>query len=194
MASAPTPQRLESVPPPEKQVPEAVVDFVYRTIQRTDAQIQYSNAKASLLITINSLVLTFTLLNAEKLLLMGTTRFPRRVFEMLFLSIGVSGLMSLGLAIWVVAPLFKAHENDGTGTHRASLFYFQDIVSRSVSEYASHVLAARQEELVSDLVRQSHALAAIAVAKFQLIKWSARFFIIGVIGPLLALYLLKATQ
>lgn len=131
------------------------IDFLLKIINRYDAYITSTNAKASLIIAWNGVVIGAILLKYQEIISQFSCVSKVSTFAGLLLAIcGIMALVSNGLIFGVVFP-FLTSSRDGRG----SLIYFGSVAKTDPQEYASAIQAASSVDLIEDLAHQASTLA-----------------------------------
>ncbi|MEK6371348.1 MAG: Pycsar system effector family protein [Acidobacteriota bacterium] len=128
------------------------VDIILRTIQQHHVQLSVmADTKASILITISSIVLTIALSRSENPALRPA-----------LLTIAVSSLISLLLAIIAVLPTFTRRKNTAP-----NLFFFGHFASMSEAEFMDRMerTLATDDALYTAAARDIHGLGVYLYRK-----------------------------
>ena len=128
------------------------VDYVLRTIQQHHVQLStMADTKASILITISSIVLTIALSRSND---------PR--LGAALWTIAVSALISLLLAIFAVLPTFTLRRNT-----RPNLFFFGHFATMSEPEFIEQLerVCASDDTLYAAAARDIHSLGVYLYRK-----------------------------
>jgi hypothetical protein len=151
------------------------VDNVLRTIQQHHVQLSVmADTKASILITISSIVLTIALSRSENPALRPA-----------LLTIAVSSLISLLLAIVAVLPTFRRRRNMS-----ANLFFFGHFASMSETEF----MEALERTLESDEALYTAAARDIHSMGVYLFRKKYRFLRLAYIALLTGFIIATAVE
>lgn len=131
------------------------IDFFLKIINRYDTYITSTNAKASLIIAWNGVVIGAILLKYQEIISQFSCASKGSTLAGILMVIcGILALVSNGLIFGVVFPFLTA-SRDGRG----SLIYFGSVAKIDPQEYASTIRAASSDDLIEDLAHQSATLA-----------------------------------
>ena len=135
----------------------AKITLIMDVIKRYDNYIVSTNAKASLIIAFNSLILGTVLLKFSDIIYFNCSLIAKVAVGFLLVLISASSLFSLFFVFIVVYPYFgrKADEEE----QETSLIYFGSIAKMSGREYFENLDMVTIEELVADLSEQAVILA-----------------------------------
>lgn len=140
---------------PPDYPPASRIDFILKIINRYDTYITSTNAKASLIIAWNGVVIGAILLKYQEVInQFSSTPGMHALAASLLVICGITALVSNGLVFGVVFPFLTA-SRDGRG----SLIYFGSVAKTDPQTYANEVRAASSAELIEDLAHQASTLA-----------------------------------
>lgn len=141
---------------PQQDLPSASrIDFLLKIINRYDTYITSTNAKASLIIAWNGVVIGAILLKYQEIISQFScvSKVPT-LAGLLLVICGILALVSNGLIFGVVFPFLTA-SRDGRG----SLIYFGSVAKTDPQEYVNAIQAASSGDLIKDLAHQASTLA-----------------------------------
>ena len=152
-------------------------------LERNDEAIRFSDTKATILLSLSSIVITILFDKSEflKLLFLNSSHYPRAivVISLIFLSCGI--LTVFGATIYVIFPRMNKSLKPGT-------LFFSDYAGRSEEESKILIANLTAEESIAQLASEIQITSEIAKQKFI----GNRVAIIGevfVILGLLSIYL-----
>jgi len=164
------------------------VDFLFKKILRYDFYINSTNAKASIIIAWNSIVIGTILLKYNPIIgLYLTPEWAYYVAHVLLIIMATSSIVSIGFMFQVINPFLLAGSND---TCSKSLMFFGDISKMSLDEYSKKEIGLTYEEIHSDIIRQAYVLATGLNNKMKNMQRSITAIYIGLL-PFSLLILLK---
>lgn len=131
--------------------------FIQEIIKRYDNYIISTNAKASLIIAFNSLILGTVLLKFGEIISFYNSSRMSGVAGLLLVLISVSSLLSLFFVFGVVYPYFGSKTDDEN--QRNSLVYFGSVSKINAQEYLNRLEICSIEDLIKDLTAQTTILA-----------------------------------
>ena len=152
------------------------VDFLWKIISRYDHYINSTNAKASLVIAWNGVVIGAVLLQYEDIL--KTFSFKphgQLVASIAMFLLGLSSLVSNFFVFRVVTPYVP------NGEPQKSLIYFGSVSKMGQQKYHTLLSEADNSSILSDLSLQATDLATILEKKMKKIKTSIVFMCIGLV-------------
>ena len=126
-------------------------------IKRYDTYIVSTNAKASLIIAFNSLILGAVLLKFSDIVGFYASANVKSFVGFLLVAITASTLVSLFLVFRVVYPYFGGIADEKR--QQTSLIYFGSVASMSDQEYLESISKISLEQLIADLSAQATILA-----------------------------------
>jgi len=169
--------------------PASKIDLLIKIINRYDTYITSTNAKASLIIAWNGVVVGSILLKYQEII-NQFSRMPKAlcVAPILLVVCGVLALVSNGLILGIIFPFLKP-SRDGRG----SLIYFGSVAQTDHKEYLKSVSNASVDDLIEDLAQQASTLAIGLNGKMLRLQKSiwVIYLELVVIALLLTLYLCK---
>lgn len=133
------------------------ISLLLDVIKRYDTYIVSTNAKASLIIAFNSLILGTVLLKFSDIVGFYTSANVKSFVGFLLVAITVSTLLSLFFVFRVVYPYFGGVADEKR--QQTSLIYFGSVASMSDQEYLERLSKISLEQLVADLSVQITILA-----------------------------------
>lgn len=146
--------------------------FITDVIKRYDNYIISTNAKASLIIAFNSLIVGTVLLKFGSIISFYDSSGIRNLVGFLLVFISISSLLSLFFVFRVVYPYF-GNKNDNSN-QKNSLVYFGSVSKISGSEYLDHLEICSIHELVKDLAIQATIIAKGLNSKMLMMRHSIR--------------------
>lgn len=150
------------------------VEFLWKVISRYDHYINSTNAKASLVIAWNGIVIGAVLLQYEDILKTFSVK-PngQLVASICMFLLGLLSLVSNFFVFRVVTPYVP------NGETQKSLIYFGSVSKMEQHKYDSLLSEADQNSIISDLSAQVTDLASILETKMKKTKTSIVFMCIG---------------
>lgn len=134
------------------------ISILLDVIKRYDTYITSTNAKASLIIAFNSLIIGTVLLKFGDITNLYPTPSIQTVAKIFLVFITVSTLLSLFFVFGVVYPFFGNASEDKLQS--SSLIYFGSVSEMSHIEYFESFSSASLEQLLKDLSAQAIILAS----------------------------------
>ena len=147
------------------------VELLLKIINRYDAYIVSTNAKASLIITWNGVVIGAIILKYHEIL----NQFPCKgtlvtIIPILLVFCGIFALLSTGVIFGVVFP-FLTTSRDG----KSSLIFFGSVADMKSEEYLNAMYSFSIYDLIVDLAGQASILAfalKLKMRRLQLSIWA----------------------
>lgn len=131
------------------------IEFLIKIIGRYDTYITSTNAKASLIIAWNGVVIGAILLKYQEIISQfSCLSWLSTLASILLVLCGILALLSNGLIFNVIFPFLTA-SRDGRG----SLIFFGSVAKTEAQEYANSIQAASSNDLIEDLAQQTSTLA-----------------------------------
>ncbi|HOW27704.1 MAG TPA: DUF5706 domain-containing protein [Elusimicrobiota bacterium] len=169
---------------PNRQVK---IDFLFKVIERFDFYINSTNAKASAIMAWNGILIVIAFMKFEAL--MGA-------FETNDWSVGLAAFLVLGVVsccaislyyvFRVINPFVKHPESMASAD---SYIFFRAVADLSPQVYSEKIDGLMREDILTDLINQSHAMARILNIKMANVTRSLVAVFIGVVFILLAIVL-----
>ena len=136
--------------------PKEQTEFLFKAISRYDFYINTTNAKASLILAWNGVVIGTVLLKFDSFLsLYLKPSWAPVLATVLLLSLGLCSLVSMFIAFRVISPFLAP----GTSSHNEGLLFFGSVAQAPLSAYSQEIKRLSTEALLSDLIQQSYILA-----------------------------------
>lgn len=165
------------------------VELLVKIINRYDTYIVSTNAKASLIIAWNGVVIGAIVLKYCEIL----SQFPctgtlSTIIPILLVLCGIFALLSTGMIFGVVFP-FLSPSHDG----KASLIFFGSVAKMKPEEYLNAMYSLSIYDLIVDLAGQASILAfalKLKMKRLQISIW-AIYAELTLIAIMLILYLLN---
>ena len=85
--------------------------------------------------------------------------------------------MSLGFTIFAINPFTRT----GKSQKNASMIFFGQVAQKECDSYKSNFLLQSEQDILDDLLSQTHTLARGLCLKFTRLKWAGRFFFTGLL-------------
>jgi hypothetical protein len=153
--------------------PRSSIDYLLRTVQQHHVQLSVmADTKASIMITISSIVLTISLSRSNEAHLRPA-----------LMTIAATALISLFLAIIAVLPTFRAPR---TGSGRAmNILFFGHFASMSESEYMDEMERILSEDSTTyeAMVRDIHSLGIYLYRKkYRFLRFAYVALLLGFIA------------
>lgn len=166
----------------------AFVMSAYNTAQR---MIRFSDEKASFVFLFFGIILSIFGIRGDRILLiLGGHARPggfRVVFVSVFCLFLATMIVSLLYGLQTIIPRLQSPAAN-PDHHR--LYWFQDVLRLSVSEYLTRLRALSDEGVVREMVQELYAAMAIERAKFDRInrclRWAVMSFLLWVIVILMS--------
>lgn len=180
---------------------EQSIAHLWSTYRQIDSQIGTTNAKAAVLIGLNTFLLGGLLLKANSDFLKPMANSPEARTAVVWLMVATASLsaLSLGLLMAVVCPHFHSVHRDWRGFFTPkrpdsilpgkSLIFFEHIWARTTEEYFEDCRKESPRERQKDLAGEVHSVAAIAYRKFVYLRTVA-LLVIALQLPILLTLLL----
>lgn len=152
------------------------VEFLWKVITRYDHYINSTNAKASLIIAWNGIVIGAVLLQYEEVLKTFSAKPHGQIVASIgIFLLGLSSLVSNFFVFRVVTPYIPNSEN------QKSLIYFGSVSKMEHLKYHTLLSEADNSSIISDLSLQAIDLATSLEKKMQKTKNSIVFMCIGLV-------------
>lgn len=152
------------------------VEFLWKVIARYDHYINSTNAKASLIIAWNGIVIGAILLQYEDILKTFSVKpHGQLVASIGIFLLGLSSLVSNFFVFRVVTPYIP------NSTTQKSLIYFGSVSKMEQQKYHTLLGEANNSSIISDLSLQATDLATGLEEKMKKIKTSIVFMCIGLV-------------
>lgn len=133
------------------------IELIFKKILRYDFYVNSTNAKASLIIAWNGVVIGTILLKYNEIIsLYENVRFAYYLSTLILLFIGFASVISIAFVFQVVNPFLTASHNKKDGK---SLFFFGSVAKLSFSEYKQKELESTYSDTLSDLIEQSYVIS-----------------------------------
>ncbi len=133
------------------------IEFLFDVIRRYDTYILSTNAKASLIIAFNSLILGTILMRFGEIITFYSCLESKLLVGFLLILITISSLVSLFYVFEVVYP-YLDDITDKTNKNN-SLIYFGSVSKMSSSEYLDQIEKSSQQDIINDLAGQAVILS-----------------------------------
>jgi len=176
---------------PKNMKTASKITFIIDVIKRYDNYIISTNAKASLIIAFNSIILGTVLLKFGDIISFYNSSGIRGAVGLLLVLISASSLLSLFFVFSVVYPYFGSKTDDGNQQH--SLVYFGSVSKISGQEYLNRLEICSIEGLIKDLTEQATILARGLNAKMLKMRHSIESITFSLVF-ILFLVILRATE
>lgn len=176
---------------PENMDADFKLVFIIDVIKRYDNYIISTNAKASLIIAFNSLILGIVLLKFGDIISFYNFSGIRVVVGLLLALISASSLLSLFFVFSVVYPYFGSKTDDEN--QQNSLVYFGSVSKINGQEYLNRLEIGSVEELIKDLTEQATILARGLNSKMLKMRYSIKAITFSLVF-ILFLVILRATK
>jgi len=164
--SAPSSATSENKPLPMEQ--SACIDLLLKIITRYDTYIISTNAKASLIIAWNGVVIGSILLKYQDILGNFSILSPAYVWvKLIMVACGACAAISTAIIFTVVFPFLKP-TRDGS----KSLIFFGSVAAIPSSEYLTEVKMASALTFLEDLAAQASVLALGLDKKMRHLQYS----------------------
>lgn len=141
----------------ESETNKYKVSLLLDIIKRYDTYIVSTNAKASLIIAFNSLVLGTVLLKFGDIIDFYSTPNVKTFVGFILLTITASTLLSLFFVFQVVYPFFGKSSDEKL--QKSSLIYFGSVSNMSADEYMDKISKSSLDQIIEDLSAQATILA-----------------------------------
>jgi hypothetical protein len=151
---------------------EYKIDFLFEVIKRYDTYIVSTNAKASLIIAFNSIILGIVLLHFSDIIKFYPEPNYTYIAAKILVAIVLLSLISLLFMFNVVYPFFGsgADENE----QKDSLVFYGSVSKMDTQRYTDQIRKVSQEDLLADLSIQANILAKGLHGKMKSMRWSTR--------------------
>ena len=160
--------------------PRSSIDNLLRTVQQHHVQLSLmADTKASLLITISSIVLTIAL-----------SRAGDRQFRGALLTLAAACLLSLLLAIIAVLPTFARPRRDKRRGAKPNIFFFGHFANMSEDDY----MAEMEKVIASDALSYEAAVRDIHSLGTYLFRKKYRFLRLAYVAILAGFILATAVE
>jgi hypothetical protein len=168
------------------------VDALWKAISRFDLYVTSVNAKAALVATFNTFVITAIVLRWEEILMQFGPHLPAiRIAGLLLAVASIAAVVSLWFTFRALGPFLESHKAPG---RYHSAFFFEHVAEHAHgADYRVAFEALNRDSLLADLCHQAHALACGASAKFKDMRRALRciaFVQLPAMGALIALKLI----
>ena len=177
----------------EKDELKEKAEYVFKIIARFDTYINSTNAKASIILAWNGLVIGTLLLKYGDILSNYKPKYWIVIVAKITLFLmGICSVMSLVFIFRVIYPFLESTSKMETGEilKDESLIFFGAVAKLSASEYYSQVTKQTAEAMVSDLADQAVTLAKGLNIKMEVIRKS----VIAIMLQILAILILIVMQ
>jgi hypothetical protein len=168
------------------------IEYLFKIIGRYDTYISSTNAKASLVIAWNGIVIGTILLKYRDIVdSYQTTVTAQGLVSMILILIGLSSALSILLVVNVIYPFLKPTSRTSTGRVLVdeSAVFFGSVAKLSAPEYERQISELTSDKLVADLTDQAVILAQGLNNKMRYFRWSTVAVIAGIILIVLLLVL-----
>ena len=169
------------------------IEHLFKIIGRYDTYIASTNAKASLVIAWNGIVIGTILLKYRDIVDgYQTTEFAQGVVSMILVLIGLSSTVSILFVINVIYPFLKSTSKISTGRVLVdeSAVFFGSVAKLTAAEYEKQISELTSDKLLSDLTDQAVILAQGLNGKMRYFRWST----VAVIAEIILIVLLLALK
>ena len=167
------------------------VSLIFDIIKRYDSYIISTNAKASLVIAFNSLILGSILFKSNDIISLYCSSGAKIFIGIIIICISISSLLSLGFVFKVVYP-FLGEKIPDTSQHN-SIVYFGSVSKLNSTEYYERFELCNDDTLLKDLTEQANILSKGLDSKMLKLRYSIRSIMAGLvcIFILLIIHILK---
>jgi hypothetical protein len=169
------------------------ITLIMDVLKRYDNYIISTNAKASLIIAFNSLILGIILLKFSNIISFYSSPSAKVVVGFLLVLTSASSLLSLLFIFLVVYPYFGSKSDEGK--QKKSLIYFGSVSEMGGQGYFENLNKVTFEELIADLSGQASILASALKSKMlkmrrsiEAITFSLIIILFLIIGKALSFY------
>lgn len=169
--------------------PSSRIDLLIKIINRYDTYITSTNAKASLVIAWNGVVIGSIILKCREIVeQFSSTCTASWLITPSLIICGFLALASNWLIFSVVFPFLTASRDD-----RGSLIFFGSVAKTEPQEYSKAIQSVSAVDLIEDLAHQASTLAVGLNNKMRRLQWSIRCLCgqLVMIGLLLILFAYK---
>lgn len=164
------------------------LELLLKKISRYDVYINSTNAKTSIIIAWNGIVIGTILLKYNSFMeLYVKPIWAYGIANALLLILAVTSFVSIALAFKVINPFLSSRN---TGNNFDSLIFFGDVSKITLEEYKRKESNLNYEDILTDAIRQAHNLAIGLNNKMKCMKKSIAAIYYGLVS-LLILILLK---
>lgn len=147
------------------------IDYLFKIIARYDTYINSTNAKASLIIAWNGVVIGAVLLKFDSIVKMYESLSCGSLIAKIFITlIGLCSVISNILVFRVVFPFLKATREKKS--KRKSLIFFGSVASMGNKEYIEKFKTISEEDFLDDITEQAAVIAEGLNIKMKNMKWS----------------------
>lgn len=166
------------------------IDYLFEIIKRFDFYTNSTNAKASLIIAWNGVLIGTVLLKYSEILSIFQTVYWAKITVIFFLLlIGISGAISNLFIFWGVFPFLRKSSKAPTGKilESESAIFFGSVAQLDAKTYHDKILNSDATDLLTDLTDQAATIAQGLNNKMKLIRISLSIigiqfiFIIGLL-------------
>ena len=167
------------------------ISLIFDVIKRYDNYIISTNAKASLIIAFNSLILGTALIKFSDIISFYDSLIIKWIVGVILTLISASSLLSLFFVFNVVYPYFGSTTDEENQDN--SLIYFGSVSKMGAKEYLEYLKSKTIEELSTDLAEQATILASGLIQKMRKMRQSinAIIFNLALIMLLIILRVVK---
>lgn len=164
------------------------IDLLFKKISRYDFYINSTNAKASIIIAWNGIVIGTILLKFNSIVsLFLKPEWAYYAVNVLLILMATSSVISIALIFQVINPFLSSGSED---ISPKSLMFFGDVAKMSLNEYTKKEFDLSYEEALSDTIEQAYILATGLNDKMKNMQRSIMAINLGLLA-LLLLVLLK---
>ncbi len=169
----------------------AKITLIMDIIKRYDNYIASTNAKASLIIALNTLILGTILLKFGEIISFYCSLMVRDVVGILLALIAASSLLSLFFVFSVVYPYFGGKSDNER--QESSIIYFGCVAEMNCLEYLEKLNSLTIDKLIADLAEQASILACGLMKKMLMMRHSIEAIMFSLV-LILALVIMKAAN
>ncbi len=137
---------------------ERKIAFLFDVINRYDTYILSTNAKASLIIAFNSMILSIILMRFGEILSFYSSTGSNLFIGFMLVLIIAASLVSLFFVFEVIYPFFGNSSDKTNQTN--SLVFFGSVSKMSHVEYLDHIQKSSQHDILKDLAGQAVVLSS----------------------------------
>ncbi len=149
------------------------IDMTLKKISRFDSYIISTNAKASIVIAWNGIVIGTILLKYHQITsLFDMFLIPYYLSIIIIFIIGISSIIAIAYVFQVVYPFLETKEIQDDDN---SLFFFGAIAKMSYSSYREKEISSKEDEVLDDVLEQAHILAKGLNEKMHNLRHSINF-------------------
>lgn len=182
--------RAAAVSPENAEVALRRIDVLWKVIGRFDLYITSVNAKAAMVATFNTFVITAIVLKWEEILAQfGPYVATTRIAGSLLAVAAIASVVSLWFTFRALGPFLDSHK--APGRYHSSLFFGHVAEHASGDDYRACFTDVSADSLVVDLCNQAHALARGARDKFRDMRLALQFIAFAQLPAMGALILVK---